>query len=139
MRVHLKFILFFTLILTGCSNNNNENSNPLSNTGLIGDWEISGRGINNVSSLEAVCCETIKFIDDANTHDFRGTYIFNDSSGVVTNGIFTVDSDNGAIAYTTENDNTYILEYSLNSNVLEVWFFDGGNRNWTTYIKTSNI
>lgn len=139
MAMHkLKFLGIFilTLLLTNCSNDDENISNPLVELGLIGDWEINGRGINNISSLEALCCETLNFSDDENTRDWRGLYRFNDSSGIVIIGSFNLNDEDGIIEFMTENNTTNSLEYNLNDNVLEVWHFDDeGGRHWTTYIK----
>ncbi|MCB0398899.1 MAG: hypothetical protein KDD26_04605 [Winogradskyella sp.] len=132
----LEFLVFFiAILLISCSDDDSNTSNPLTEIGLIGDWEISGRGINNITSLEELCCETLSFSDDDNKEDFNGSYIF-DQNGIITNGIFTVSVENSTITYTTENNNTNIIEFTINNDVLEIWYFDDDNgRNWTTYNK----
>ena len=126
------YLLILVPILTNCSDDDAP-INPLINSGLLGEWEISARGINNVSSTEALCCETIKFMEDSNERDSIGKYTFNDTSGIITDGVFTLDIENNRLLYTTENNNSYTQEYSLNTNVLEVWYFENGNRIWTQY------
>ncbi|WP_426430262.1 hypothetical protein ACPX19_12085 [Winogradskyella sp. HB-48] len=131
----LEFLLFFIAILIiSCNNDDSNTSNPLIETGLIGDWEISGRGINNISSLEALCCETLSFSDDDNEEDLNGSYVF-DEYGTITNGTYTVSSENSTITYTTESNITNIIEFTVNNDVLEIWYFDENGRNWTTYNK----
>ncbi|MDT0557658.1 hypothetical protein RM697_03315 [Ichthyenterobacterium sp. W332] len=128
------YVLILVSILISCSDDD-VTINPLSNSGLLGEWEISSRGINNVSSLEALCCETIMFMEDSNINDTKGNYTFDDSNGIITNGVFTIDVNNNILLYTTENNNSYTQEYSLNSDVLEVWYFEEGDRYWTQYFK----
>lgn len=131
----LNYFVFFTaIILLSCDNNDSNTSNPIVETGLIGEWEIIGRGINNISSLEALCCETLSFLDDGNERDLNGLYIFNEH-GIITNGSFTVNLEENTIEYTTENSDTTILEFTINNSILEIWYFDDNNRNWTTYLK----
>lgn len=128
------FVFFSAIILLSCNNNDSNTSNPIVETGLIGEWEIIGRGINNISSLEALCCETLSFLDDGNERDLNGLYIFNEH-GIITNGSFTVNLEENTIEYTTENSDTTILEFTINTSILEIWYFDDNNRNWTTYLK----
>lgn len=131
----LNYFVFFTaIILLSCDNNDSNTSNPIVETGLIGEWEIIGRGINNISSLDALCCETLSFLDDGNERDLNGLYIFNEH-GIITNGSFTVNLEENTIEYTTENSDTTILEFTINNSILEIWYFDDNNRNWTTYLK----
>ena len=133
LRISLLFLI--TLLITSCNTDDTNTSNPLIETGLIGEWKIIGRGINNISSLEALCCETLSFLDDDNERDLNGLYIF-DEHGIITNGSFKVNLENSTITYTTENNNSDIIQFTLNNEVLEVWYFDDDNgRNWTTYNK----
>ncbi len=132
LRISLLFLT--TLLITNCDTNDTNTSNPLIETGLIGEWEIIGRGINNVSSLEALCCETLSFSDDDNERDLNGLYIF-DEHGIITNGSFTINLEENTIVYSTENSDTITLEFTINNSILEVWYFDDNNRIWTTYIK----
>jgi hypothetical protein len=133
LRISLSLLLFL-LLITSCDTDDNNTLNPLIETGLIGEWEIIGRGINNISSLEALCCETLSFLDDDNKRDLNGLYIF-DEHGIITNGSFTINLDENTINYTTENSDTSTLKFTINNSVLEVWYFDNSNRNWTTYVK----
>ena len=132
LRISLLFLT--TLLITNCDTNDTNTSNPLIETGLIGEWEIIGRGINNVSSLEALCCETLSFSDDDSERDLNGLYIF-DEHGIITNGSFTINLEENTIVYSTENSDTITLEFTINNSILEVWYFDDNNRIWTTYIK----
>ena len=135
MKTYILLLALVTCLFYSCNDNDNGTQNPLSDLGLLGDWDISGRGIDNVSSLEALCCESITFSDDSNTNDLKGTYVSDDSSGIITNGTFTVDIEANSIVYTTENDNTYALEFTIDNDVLEVWYFEDGARYWTSYAK----
>ena len=132
LRISLLFLI--TQLITSCDTDDNNISNPLIETGLIGEWEIIGRGINNVSSLEALCCETLSFLDDDNERDLNGSFIF-DEHGIITNGSFTINLEENTIDYSTENSDTITLEFTINNSILEVWYFDDNNKNWTTYIK----
>ena len=132
LRTSLLFLI--TLLITNCNTDENNISNPLIETGLIGEWEIIGRGINNVSSLEVLCCETLSFSDDDNKRDLNGSFVF-EEHGVVTNGSYTVNLEENTINYAAENSDTISLGFVINNFTLEVWYFDDNNRNWTTYIK----
>ncbi|WP_431107670.1 hypothetical protein [Winogradskyella poriferorum] len=134
VKLNFYVVLIFVLSIISCGTEDNNTSNPLIDTGLVGNWEISGRGINNLSSLEALCCETLSFLDDDNERDLSGLYIF-DEQGIITNGTFLVDLESNIIEYTAESSNTKTLEFNINNDVLEVWFYDGTNRHWTTYNK----
>lgn len=134
VKLNFYVVLIFALSIISCGTEDNNTSNPLIDTGLVGNWEISGRGINNLSSLESLCCETLSFLDDDNERDLSGLYIF-DEQGIITNGTFLVDLESNIIEYTTESSNTKTLEFNLNNDVLEVWFYDDTNRHWTTYNK----
>ncbi|MAB48885.1 MAG: hypothetical protein CMC05_09665 [Flavobacteriaceae bacterium] len=134
VKLNFYIVLIFVLSVISCGTEDNNAYNPLIDTGLVGNWEISGRGINNLSSLEALCCETLSFLDDDNERDLSGIYIF-DEQGIITNGAFIVDLESNIIEYTTESSNTKTLEFNINNDVLEVWFYDGTNRHWTTYNK----
>lgn len=133
LRISLLFLIT-TLLITNCDTDENNVSNPLIETGLIGEWEIIGRGINNVSSLEALCCETLSFSDDDNKRDLNGLFVFDEHS-VITNGSYTVNLEENTIDYAAENSDTISLALTINNSILEVWYFDDNNRNWTTYIK----
>lgn len=132
LRISLLFLI--TLLVTNCDNDDNNILNPLIETGLIGEWEIIERGINNVSSLEALCCETLSFLDDDNERDLNGSFIF-DEHGVITNGSYSINLEENTIEYTAENSDTSTLKFTINNSILEVWYFDDNNRIWTTYIK----
>ncbi|APY07007.1 hypothetical protein BWZ20_01250 [Winogradskyella sp. J14-2] len=132
--MRLLIFFFMPILILSCDNDNDGTINPLIETGLIGEWEINGRGTNNVLSLEVFCCETLTFLDDNNLRDLIGSYTFN-QQGVVTNGIFTVNAEENTIEYFTENNNMNSVAYSVNNNTLEVWYLEGTNRNWTTYNK----
>ncbi|WP_243471857.1 hypothetical protein [Winogradskyella sp. MH6] len=134
VKLNFYVVLIFVLSVISCGTEDNNTSNPLIDTGLVGNWEISVQGINNLSSLEALCCETLSFLDDDNERDLSGLYIF-DEQGIITNGTFLVDLESNIIEYTTESSNTKTLEFNINNDVLEVWFYDGTNRHWTTYNK----
>lgn len=129
------YLLVASFLLTMSCSNDDNTTNPLSETGLIGTWGINGKGINNVSSIEAICCETLIFSEDSNIRDFNGNYEFDQSVGVTTNGTFVVDTLNNTILFTTENGLTSSLEFSLVNDILEVWFFNDSGRNWTSYNK----
>lgn len=134
LKLNFYVALIFALSVISCDTEDNSNSNPLIEIGLIGEWEIIGRGINNISSLEALCCETLSFFDDNNERDLNGSYIF-DEHGIITNGSFTVNLEENTIDYATGNSDTTTLEFTINNSILEVWYFDDDNRNWTTYLK----
>jgi|GEM_PF-6070330 len=130
----MSLLLLITILITSCDTDDTSTSNPLIKTGLIGEWEIIGRGINNVSSLEALCCETLSFSDDDNKRDLHGSFVF-EEHGVITNGSYTVNLEENTIDYAAENSDTISLGFIINNFTLEVWYFDDNNRNWTTYIK----
>jgi hypothetical protein len=134
VKLNFYVALIFSLSVISCGTEDSNASNPLIETGLIGEWEIIGRGINNISSLEALCCETLSFLDDDNERDLNGLYIF-DEHGIITNGSFTVNLEESTIDYATGNSDTTTLEFTINNSILEVWYFDDDNRNWTTYLK----
>lgn len=134
VKLNFYVALIFTLSVISCGTEDSNASNPLIETGLIGEWEIIGRGINNISSLEALCCETLSFLDDDNERDLNGLYIF-DEHGIITNGSFTINLEESTIDYATGNSDTTTLEFTINNSILEVWYFDDDNRNWTTYLK----
>ncbi|MHA7842559.1 MAG: hypothetical protein ACX93I_04515 [Winogradskyella sp.] len=134
VKLNFYVALIFSLSVISCGTEDSNASNPLIETGLIGEWEIIGRGINNISSLESLCCETLSFLDDDNERDLNGLYIF-DEHGIITNGSFTVNLEESTIDYATGNSDTTTLEFTINNSILEVWYFDDDNRNWTTYLK----
>ena len=125
--------ILLSFFLVNCSADDSVD-NPLVKTGLIGKWEINGLGINTISSLEALCCQTLILTDDANNKDSTGLFV--SETEVTTKGVFTVNLSNNTILFTTENGNTDKFEFSLDSNdYLEVWYFEGDNRHWTGYEK----
>ncbi|WP_299336159.1 hypothetical protein [uncultured Psychroserpens sp.] len=122
------------VLMFNCSNDDsNSNSETLESTGVLGRWEVNARGINNITSGEAFCCETLELIDDTNPSDLRGRYSYD--FGTLTNGTFSVDPENDVFTFTTENENTDTLFFSIDSNILEVWTFENSNRIWTSYTR----
>lgn len=133
------FILgaLLSFFLINCSNDDsNTMSESLESIDVLGRWEVSARGTNNVTSAEAFCCETLELMDDSNPQDLKG--IFSYDYGTITNGTFTVDLNDDVFIFTTEDDTTNSLYFNRDADQLEVWTFEGENRNWTTYNKTSD-
>ena len=101
------YIAFVVLCLTIGCNSDDESSNPLEENELLSLWEIKAEGLNNVMSLEDLCCDFIEFLDDDNSNDLRGnynTYVHNNITGT---GTFSINLENNVITYSTENVNTY--------------------------------
>ncbi|BAO77140.1 hypothetical protein [Winogradskyella sp. PG-2] len=135
MKKHFFLSVLLGFLIISCSKDDDTSpNNPLVDIEILGEWDISARGVNNISSLEVICCHTLSFYEDADNRDFKGTYVSNDS-GFITSGSFIID--NNIISYTTDLDNTYMLEFSIENNVLEVWSIDedNGDRNWSQYLR----
>ncbi|NRD20295.1 lipocalin family protein [Winogradskyella eckloniae] len=132
MRTSLLFFTFISICFYSCSNDNSE-PNPLINTGIIGEWKINSRGIDNTSSTEVVCCETLIFTDNDNDKDYIGYYTFIYEEEYY--GAFTLNTENNTIAFTNGNGNINTETFSLTDNTLELWYYENENRHWTIYTK----
>lgn len=108
--------------------------NRLEASDVLGLWEIESRGINYISSTEAFCCESLLLLEDSNLSDLKGTYSYD--YGTVTNGIFELNLENSTIMFRSENDNEDIFNYTIEDNLLEIYFFEENDRNWSRYSKT---
>ena len=126
-------ILICVLMMNCTNDDSNPSTETLENTGVLGRWDVNARGINNITSGEAFCCETLELMDDTNPSDLRGKYIYD--YGTITNGTFSVDLENSVFTFTTENEHTNTLFFNLDSNLLEVWTFENNERIWTIYTK----
>lgn len=123
--------------ILGCSHDDTIENVTLEKLGVLGLWEVSAKGTNNVSSAETICCETLEFLDDAMSTDFKGNYIHDYAE--ITTGTFFIDVTNNELIFTTENENTFSLYFNIVMNTLEVWFFDEDNaRVWTRYTKADD-
>ena len=97
------FFLAFTLI--GCSDTNEDATDKLETTGILGRWEINNRSYNGIALLTVVCCEFIEFSVDENKDDLSGVYTFS-SEQTSTTGTFTLDDSNETIALQSDQDET---------------------------------
>ena len=125
-------LLFFTF---SCADDETS-LNPLEDSGVLGLWEIESRGINNVSSTEAFCCESILLSEDTNLNDLKGTYYYD--YGTVTNGTFELNVDNSTILFRSEDDTEDTFNFTIEDDLLEIYFFVENDRNWSRYSKTNN-
>ncbi len=107
--------------------------NRLEASDILGLWEIESRGINDISSTEAFCCESLLLSEDSNLSDLKGTYSYD--YGSVTNGTFELNTENSTIVFRSENDTENIFNYTIEDNLLEIYFFDENDRNWSRYSK----
>ena len=132
-----KPFLFFTLFsfcFFGCSDDDSENYR-LQDTGIIGEWEISMRGIDNTSTTDVVCCESLIFTDNGTENDLIGyyTFIYNGEN----NGSFILDTENTTITLTSESGNINTETYLIAENTLELWYYENEYRHWSIYTKVT--
>lgn len=126
-----KLIFYFTLSLVcffSC-NDDSDDTNPLQESGIMGQWLINSKGINNLTSTESICCEFIIFTDDDISNNLTGSYNYNDE----TYGTFSLDLNNNTITHISENGNSYTQEYLITENSLELWYYEGVDRYWVKY------
>ena len=112
------FFLAFTLI--GCSDTNEDATDKLETTGILGRWEINNRSYNGLAPLTVVCCEFIEFSVDKNKNDLSGVYTFS-SEQTSSTGTFTLDDSNETIALQSDQDETvydFVLSASQQAFIL---------------------
>lgn len=129
--------LYLTLLsfcFFACSDDDSEN-NLLQDTGIIGEWEITMRGIDNTSTTEVVCCESLIFTDNGSENDLIGdyTFIYNGENY----GSFILDTENNTITLTSESGNINTQTYLITENTLEFWYYENEYRHWSTYTKVT--
>lgn len=132
MRKTSFLVVLLSVCLYSCSDDDS-NFNALQESGIIGEWEINGKGINQIVSTESFCCETLIFTEDDNENDLKGNYIY--SLNGETYGDFIIDTESNLITVTTENGNSNTEAYVLNENTLELWYYENENRYWSLYRK----
>ncbi|MUU77389.1 hypothetical protein [Winogradskyella endarachnes] len=132
MKNSVLFFILFSCCFFGCSDDDSNNY-PLENTGILGEWEISMRGIDNTSTAEIVCCESLIFSDNDTKNDLIGyyTYIYSGENY----GSFNLDTDNTTITFASENGNINTETYLITENTLELWYYENEHRHWEIYTK----
>lgn len=130
------FILFGLLFLVLSCSDDDKILNRLEATGILGFWEVESRGVNDISSTEAFCCESFLFMDDSNLSDLKGTYTYD--HGKVTTGTFELNIDDSSLRFRTQNGTDNELSYNLEGERLEIYYFEDDDRIWTVYSKSGS-
>lgn len=131
---NLKLLFIGLMLFAACNEDEDPPSAPesaLTNTGILGNWEIQNRTLGDISDLTAKCCEFILFEEDQNMDDLIGKAT-STSPGSVNEWVFTLNPadssmtlvrDNRTLSYSYAIDNDRLsLEYLDDSvTVKEVW------------------
>ncbi|MEJ2583716.1 MAG: hypothetical protein P8Z38_01305 [Robiginitalea sp.] len=110
----LKILLVVPLLMAfQCDEETDLSEDRLIDTGLLGRWEIADETIGGISDLSVKCCRFFEFNPDDTPEDFKGTFFYEDATGVY-QGVFSVDPENGTILFQRESRNPVTYVYALN-------------------------
>ncbi|MDB2363478.1 copper resistance protein NlpE [Flavobacteriales bacterium] len=138
--MNLKSLLIVACIffsISSCNDKEEENEeiveavDPLITTGLIHQWLLDSRVVNDVTDMAIECCDYITFSTDSIDDDLVGNFYAN-GFAYETNGTFSVNTDDSVITFSFQesevlyyfevNNNQLLFRYNTDSqNVDEVW------------------
>jgi hypothetical protein len=110
----LKILLVVPLLMAfQCDEETDLLDDRLTDTGLLGRWEIADETIGGIYDLSVKCCRFFEFNPDDSPEDFKETFFYDDETGVY-QGVFSVNPENGTILFQRESMNPVTNVYALN-------------------------
>ena len=134
----LGIVLFSSILSCAKEIESTPNSNTLQSTdsieqyGLIGEWEIQSRVVNNITGMPALCCEFLVFSADQNTNYNIGNFSYF-GNGDNTAGTFEViDFDNMQFLI---DGTVHYRSFAVNGNYLSLDYIESGDSISEIWIK----
>lgn len=112
--------LLISIVFFGCTED--EPVDTLTNTQVIGKWEIESRVTNSISSGAVPCCEFIEFTPDENIEDYLGQFE-SESSGLTNEGTFEINVMDNTILIDLGN-RQMLCDYTVNADRLNLIYTD---------------
>ncbi|MEO1259797.1 MAG: hypothetical protein AAFZ15_13475 [Bacteroidota bacterium] len=127
MKLIPSLLLICLLFSVGCQNDDETAPpNPLSEVGILGQWEIQQRSYGGIAPLLPFCCQFFEFKDDEAPDDLTGLYKYEGDIYTDNNeGTFTIDLQNTTILLERE-DKQFLLSYQIDSTSLTLNYDEGG-------------
>ncbi len=117
-------LLILFISLAGCQEDS-DNPGPNYLEGLVGDWKLGSRSVNNITPLIIECCDELRLKEDQNLQDFRGDFLSTGTSHS-TEGDFKVDRTLHKIFFYFD-DRELEYNFDLGQDVLIFSYLESGN------------
>ena len=130
----LLLILSVCATVFGCSRDEDHNYSAIEN--FIGQWELQGKIINDMTPMPT---EEEKFIfrDDTDIRDFKGLFTLESSQG--SSGTFSITDQGNVMNFETSDGTTFSYEIILSTVTLVISYVNlDGDIIKETWVKTSN-
>ncbi|MFZ6052569.1 hypothetical protein [Halocola ammonii] len=130
-RIYLLVLFFISFtVITGCEKVDDEKmetekTDNLNETGLIGQWKLEARSLNNISDLSVECCDYIEFKTDDDSSDLKGAFIAT-GVGYETKGDFELKPSDNIIQFNYE-DSEKVYEYQMINDLIIFTYVEEGN------------
>ena len=123
--------LCFTVSLTSCIYEADEPRDRLLDSGLLGEWKLDSREVNNIDDLSVQCCDYLTFSEFGSPNDLRGSYKAR-GTGYENEGEFECNETLDSIQFIRENvvtsyglvisNQSIVLNYVENGDsISELW------------------
>jgi hypothetical protein len=115
-------LLVSTLLIFGCKKKESEQTEVLTQTGILGKWKLEMRSIDGIAGLAVECCDYLEFTEDNVVNDWIGVFEAN-GVGYETNGIFEIDAAGSTIKFNYE-DSQKVYEYQIEEGDITFTYMD---------------
>lgn len=120
--------LVFSWCMPGCDD---DSEDRLKAEGILGQYTLSSRSVDNISDLSVPCCDTLELTTDADPEDLRGA-VRAYGVGYENSGAFTLKPSEGLIEFEYENtqrlrayeqndDQLFLTYEEANKTIREGW------------------
>ncbi len=103
-------------VFTACPKEDSLQVDELQQVGILGEWKLQIRFIDNVTDLTAPCCDYMEFKEDGQTDDLQGAFSAY-GVGYETDGVFELNENKDTILFEYD-DEQRVYDFHLSDDVI---------------------